>query len=188
LLAPAAASRAGGTGVGVADAEFVPGILQTEDYARAVHQARRINATEGEIDRLVRVRLERQELLKSDDAPELWLVLNEAVVRRVVGGPDVMRAQLARLVEASRLPNVTLQVVPYSAGAHPAMDGSFKVLGFPEPSDPSIVYVEYHTGALYIEKQQEVDRYRLAFDHLRAAAHSVAASRTLMERAAGDIA
>jgi transcriptional regulator with XRE-family HTH domain len=170
------------------DAEFVPGILQTEDYARAVHQAQLINATESDIDRLVRVRLERQELLKSDDAPELWLVLNEAVVRRVVGGPDVMRAQIARLVEASRLPNVTLQVVPFSAGAHPAMDGSFKLLSFPEPSDPNIVYIEYHTGALYMERQPEVERYRLAFDHLRAAAHSVAASRTLMERAADDMA
>lgn len=169
------------------DAEFVPGILQTEDYARAVHRAQLINATESDIDRLVRVRMERQKLLKSDDAPELWLVLNEAVIRRVVGGPAVMRAQLERLIEASRLPNVTLQIVPFSAGAHPTMDGSFNLLGFPEATDPNIVYIEYHTGALYMERQSEVDRYRLAFDHLRAAAESADASRAHMERVAGEL-
>jgi len=168
------------------DAEFVPGILQTEDYARAVHRAQLINASDADIDRLVRVRMERQELLKSDDAPELWLVLNEAVIRRQVGGKAVMRTQLERLVEASRLPNVTLQVVPFNAGAHPAMDGSFNILGFPEPSDPNIVYIEYHTGALYIEREQEVERYQAAFDHLRATAHGMDASRTMMERAAEE--
>jgi transcriptional regulator with XRE-family HTH domain len=170
------------------DAEFVPGMLQTEDYARAVHRAQLVDATEADIDRLVRVRMERQELLRSDDAPRVWLVLNEAVIRRVVGGYAVMRAQIQRLIEASRLPNVTLQVVPFGAGAHPAMDGSFKLLGFPEPSDPNIVYVEYHTGALYMERPGEVDRYRLAFDHLRAAAESVDASRAHMERAAEELA
>ncbi len=169
------------------DSEFVPGILQTEEYARAVHQAQLINATDHDIDRLVRVRMERQELLKSDDAPELWLVLNESVVRRVVGGPAVMRDQLHRLIEASRMPNVTLQIVPFSAGAHPAMDGSFNLLGFPEPTDPQIVYIEYHTGALYMERPSEVDRYRLAFDHLRAAAASVDASRVDMERVAEEL-
>jgi transcriptional regulator with XRE-family HTH domain len=170
------------------DAEFVPGILQTEEYARAVHRAQLVNASSEEIDRLVRVRMERQELLKSDDAPELWLVLNEAVIRRVVGGRDVMRAQLERLVEASSLPNVTLQIVPFSAGAHPAMDGTFKLLTFPEPNDPHIVYIEYHTGSLYLEKPQEVERFRAAFNHLRATATSMDASRDNMERAAEELA
>ncbi len=169
------------------DAEFVPGVLQTEEYARAVHRAQLIAATDEEIDRLVRVRMARQELLASDDAPQLWLVLNEAVIRRVVGGVDVMRQQLERLIDASKLPSMTLQVVPFSAGAHPAMDGSFNLLGFPEPSDPNIVYIEYHTGALYLEKTTEVRRYRLMFDHLRAAAQSVDASRILMARVAEEL-
>jgi hypothetical protein len=169
------------------DAEFVPGILQTEEYARAVHRAQLIIATEDEIDRLVRVRMARQELLTSDDAPQVWLILNEAVIRRVVGSAQIMREQLSRLIDASKLPNVTLQVVPFAGGAHPAMDGSFKLLGFPEPSDPNIVYIEYHTGALYLEKAAEVQRYSLTFDHLRATALSVDASRALMARAAEEL-
>lgn len=169
------------------DAEFVPGILQTEEYARAVHRAQLITATEDEIDRLVRVRMARQELLTSDDAPQVWLVLNEAVIRRVVGSSQIMREQLSRLIHASKLPHVTLQVVPFAGGAHPAMDGSFKLLGFPEPSDPNIVYIEYHTGALYLEKAAEVQRYSLMFDHLRAAAQSVDESRFLMAHAAEEL-
>lgn len=169
------------------DAEFVPGILQTEEYARAVHRAQLITATDDEIDRLVRVRMARQELLTSDDTPQLWLVLNEAVIRRVVGGAATMREQLKRLIEASKLPNMTLQVVPFSAGAHPAMDGSFNLLTFPDPSDPNIVYMEYHTGALYLEKSAEVQRYRLMFDHLRAAAQSVDESRAHMARVAEEL-
>jgi transcriptional regulator with XRE-family HTH domain len=168
------------------DAEFVPGILQTEEYARAVHQAQLPTATEEEIERLVTVRMARQELLISDDAPDLWLVLNEAVIRRQVGGGAAMREQLKRLTEASKRPNITLQVVPFSAGAHSAMDGSFHLLGFPDPSDHQIVYFEYHTGALYLEKPAEVTRYKLMFDHLRASALPVNASRALMGRAAEE--
>lgn len=170
------------------DAEFVPGLLQTREYARAVHRAQLITATEEEIEQRVKVRMARQELLTSDEAPQVWLVLNEAVVRRLVGGRACMHEQLTRLLEVSELPNVTLQVVPFSAGAHPAMEGSFNVLGFPEPSDPNIVYFEYHTGALYLEKPAEVRRYKLMFDHLRASAQPVDASRALITRVAGELA
>jgi hypothetical protein len=169
------------------DAEFVPGILQTEDYAWAVHQAQLVSATNGEINRLVKVRMARQEILRSSDAPQLWLILNEAVIRRVVGNGSVMREQLERLIDASRMPNLTVQVIPFNAGAHAAMDGSFSLLGFPEPNDPQIVYIEYHTGALYLEKQAEVTRYRLMFDHLRASALPVDASRALMARVAEEL-
>jgi hypothetical protein len=169
------------------DAEFVPGILQTEDYAWAVHQAQLIGASNAEIDRMVKVRMARQEVLRSSDAPQLWLILNEAVIRRVVGGGTVMREQLERLIEASRMPSLTLQVIPFHAGAHAAMVGSFILLGFPEPSDPQIVYVEYHSGALYLEKHLEVGRYRLMFDHLRASALPVDASRSLMARIAEEL-
>lgn len=169
------------------DAEFVPGILQTEEYAWTIHRAQLPTATTAEIDRLVKVRMARQEVLHSTDAPQLWLILNEAVIRRVVGNGTVMQEQLERLIEASRLPNLTLQVIPFTAGAHAAMDGSFILLGFPEPNDPHIVYVEYHTGSLYLEKQPEVERYRLMFDHLRASALPVNASRALMARIAAEL-
>jgi transcriptional regulator with XRE-family HTH domain len=162
------------------DAEYVPGLLQTEDYARTVHRAQLIDGRDEDIDRLVRVRMARQELLTAEDAPQAWLVINEAVLRRLVGGPDVMRAQLRRLAEATDLPTVTIQVVPFSAGAHPAMVGGFIRLSF--PGDPSIVYVEYHAGALYLESPAEVGRYTLMFDHLRATALSVDASRALIAR------
>jgi hypothetical protein len=169
------------------DAEFVPGILQTEDYAWAVHRAQLIGATNDQINRLVKVRMARQEVLSSSDAPQLWLILNEAVIRRIVGDATVMQEQLGHLIEASRLPNLTLQVIPFNAGAHAAMDGSFSLLSFPEPNDPHIVYIEYHTGALYLEKQAEVERYRLMFDHLRASALPVDASRALMARIAAEL-
>ncbi len=169
--------------------EFVPGLLQTEDYARAVHRASLINATDEEIEQQVKVRMARQELLTAPDAPQAWLVLNEAVIRRVIGGHAVMHAQLTRLAEASAsLPNTTVQVVAFDAGAHASMDGSFNILSFPDPSDPVVVYLEYHTGALYLEKPQETARYRLIFDHLRAAALSVDASRALIESVAGELA
>src|SRR5229473_353248 len=143
-----------------------------------------VSATNGEINRLVKVRMARQEILRSSDAPQLWLILNEAVIRRVVGSGSVMREQLERLIDASRMPNLTVQVIPFNAGAHAAMDGSFSLLGFPEPNDPQIVYIEYHTGALYLEKTAEVRRYRLMFDHLRASAQSVDASRVTTARVA----
>lgn len=169
------------------DAEFVPGILQTEEYAWAIHKAQLPGATNTDIDRLVKVRMARQETLRSSDAPQVWLILNEAVIRRVVGSGTVMQEQLERLIEAATLPNLTLQIIPYSAGAHAAMDGSFSLLGFPEPNDPQIVYIEYHTGALYLERHPEVERYRLMFDHLRASALPVEASRSLMARVAAEV-
>lgn len=168
--------------------EFVDGLLQTRDYARAVHRASLPNATAEEIEQLVEVRMARQDLLISDDAPHLWLILNEAVIRRQVGGPAVMREQLERLAEVADLPSVTIQVVPFAAGAHASMDSGFTVLGFPEDTDPKVVYLEYHSGSLYLEKQADVSRYKLIFDHLRAAALPVEASKALIRRCAEDLA
>lgn len=169
-------------------AEFVPGLLQTKDYATAVHRASLPTATDEEIEQLVNVRMARQELLTSSDGLQLWLVLNEAVLRRLVGGRAIMQEQLVRLLEATNLPSVTLQVLPFNSGAHAAMDGNFTILGFPDSSDPNVVYVEYATGALYLEKRPEVERYRLIFDHLRAAALSVDASRALIRRSEQELA
>ena len=150
--------------------QVVPGILQTEEYAKAMIQAARPDITADEVDRRVRVRLGRQSLLNQDDPIELWVVLDEAVVSRPVGGDGVMRAQLERLVEASDLPNVTLQILPFEAGGHAGMDGTFAILDFPEPSDPDVVYAENATGGLFLEKSDELRKYTFIFDHIRAAA------------------
>jgi transcriptional regulator with XRE-family HTH domain len=159
-------------------AEFVPGLAQTEDYASALIRAKLADVSD--LERIVKVRMERQKILTSDDGPSVWYVLNEAVVRRVVGGRAVMKRQLERLLAVADLPRVQLQIVPFDAGAHAAMDGSFSLLTFPEPRDPQVVYIEHLTGALYLEKTVDTERYRLAIDHLRASALSMDASRALI--------
>lgn len=168
------------------DAEHVPGLLQTAEYARSLFEAFPID--DGtEIEKRVELRMARTEYLTSDDGPKFWAVLNEAVIRRKVGGSRTMRQQLRHLGEMAKLPNVTLQVLPFEAGAHPAMSGSFTILGFPEPSDPKVVFMETQTGGLYLEKAHEIVRYTLAFDHLRAAALRPSDSQTLIARAADDM-
>lgn len=170
------------------ESEFVPGLLQTREYALAVHRAISVTADDNEIEKQVALRIARQSRLTTDDAPKLWAILNEAVIRRTVGGAAVMRAQLKKLVEASRQPNVTVQVVPFSVGAHAGMDGAFMILGFPEPTDPEVIYVNYYSGTIYLEKPQESQRYTLMFDHLRAAALPVGQSRDLIADAADELA
>jgi transcriptional regulator with XRE-family HTH domain len=149
---------------------FVPGLLQTEDYARAAIRGTLPYASTEEVETRVRARLERQALLSGDDPRRLWAIMDEAAVRRIVGGRPVMREQLARLQETAALPNVTVQVVPYEAGAHPGMPGAFIVLEFPDPIDQSLVYTESLAGGLFLEDDLEIRRYILLFDHLRAAA------------------
>jgi transcriptional regulator with XRE-family HTH domain len=170
------------------ESEYVPGLLQTEDYARAVMRATMLTAGDEEIERHVAVRMVRQERLTGPGAPEIWAVVSEAVIRRVVSGEPVMRAQLSRLVEASRQPNITLQVLPFSVGAHAGMDGAFMILGFPAPTDPDVTYVHYYTGTLYLEKPEDLARYTQMFDHLRAAALPVGQSRNLIARARDQLA
>ena len=164
-------------------AELVTGLLQTEAYARAVMAAAAQTDTE-EMDRQVTVRLERQKRLTATDAPSLWVVLDEAVLRRQVGGPAVMAAQLAHIGQMAGQPNVTVQVLPFTAGAHPAMLGSFTLMQFPDPGDKDVVYLEAETGALYLEKQQDVRRYSLMIDYLRAQALGPAESRALIAQMA----
>jgi transcriptional regulator with XRE-family HTH domain len=150
--------------------QVVPGLLQTEDYAKAMIRAARPDISVEEVDQRVRVRLGRQSLLSQDDPIDLWVVLDEAVVSRPVGGDAVMRAQLERLVEAADLPNVTLQILPFEVGAHAGMDGTFTILDFPEAGDPDVVYAENATGGLFLEKGDELQKYIFIFDHIRAAA------------------
>jgi transcriptional regulator with XRE-family HTH domain len=149
---------------------LVPGLLQTEDYMRAIMGAIRPDQREEETERKVAARLTRQNLLTDTQPPEYWAILDEAVLRRVVGGPAVMREQLRRLLDVAALPHVTLQVLPFGAGAHAGMEGPFMILGFPEPADPDVVYVENTISGSYLEEPSEVYRYTLMFDHLRATA------------------
>ncbi|HEX6467804.1 MAG TPA: helix-turn-helix transcriptional regulator [Streptosporangiaceae bacterium] len=168
--------------------EVVPGLVQTEAYARATYAAEPIVPPDDEIDRHVAVRLGRlKQLLEVGDPPEIWLVLSEAALRRRVGGAETMREQLQHLIKISRLPTVTLQVLPYEAGAHPATMGAFHILGFPEPADPDVVYLEYRTGSLYLEDAEEIKSYTLMFDHLRVQALGRNESRALIKRVIDDL-
>lgn len=169
-------------------AEIVPGLLQTRRYAVALHRAELMNATEEEIERHVAVRMERQTRLAQPDAPKLWVVLNEAVIRRTIGERAVMHEQLVKLIEAADAPNITLQILPFSAGAHASMDSAFSIIGFDPPTDGEIVYFEHPTCSLYLEQPDEVARYRLVYEHLRAASLSLDESRRLLTRTAEDIA
>ena len=159
---------------------FVPGLLQTEDYARAVIRGGLPNASRDEVERRVEVRMKRQKLLHNDSPLNLWGIVDEAALRRQVGGPEVMRAQFRHLMEVLELPNVTLQVIPFDAGAHPGMPGSFVFMQFAEAAIPDVIYIDSMAGELFLEEEAEVRRYRLTFEHLRAVAISPDASRSLV--------
>jgi Domain of unknown function (DUF5753)/Helix-turn-helix domain len=151
--------------------ELVPGLLQTEDYARAVIRAVRPGYDEDSVERRVTARLTRQKvLLDRAPPPVLELVLNEAVLRRLVGREQVMAAQLRALADAAQRPSVTLQVLPFSAGAHASLEGGFVLIEFPEETDPDVVYVEGIMGDLYLESVEEVKRYQSAFERNQAVA------------------
>lgn len=149
---------------------LVPGLLQTRSYAHSVIRAMRPGAEESEIERRVTARMARQQLLAEENPPEYWAVVDEAVLHRSVGGTDVMIEQLGRLRGLAELPHVNLQVVQFGAGAHPGMEGPFLILGFPEQADPDVVYVDSTSSGVYLEMPEDVRRYALMFDHLRASA------------------
>jgi transcriptional regulator with XRE-family HTH domain len=149
---------------------LVPGILQTPEYAETVLRAIRLKPRPEEIKSRVELRMARQTLLIEDERSSLWAVLDEAALRRLVGGREVMRAQIERLSDFADMPNITLQVLPFSAGAHAGMDGAFHVISFPDPADPDVVYIENTTSDLYLEDTDAIRRYKQLFDHLRATA------------------
>jgi transcriptional regulator with XRE-family HTH domain len=155
----------------VYEAQVVHGLLQTEDYARAVMSTVRRRQTPEEIDQLVKLRMQRQDVLRRPDPLELWIILDESVLRRMAGSSKVMREQLDHLYEASQWPNVTLQVLAFGSGLHPGLGGSFAIIEFQERFDPDVVYTEGVTGQAYIEERDREVRARAeAFDLLRAAA------------------
>jgi transcriptional regulator with XRE-family HTH domain len=149
------------------EVQFIPGLLQTADYARAIMSVGQAAAPQDEVERRVRLRAERQKLLTRAGArPRLWAVIDEAALRRLIGGRSVMRAQLEYLLEMLHLPNVTLQVTPFSSGAHAAEGGPFTLLRFPEPDLPDVIYTEQLTGALYLDRREDVDRYTEVMERL----------------------
>lgn len=166
---------------------LVPGLLQTEDYVRAVIRAIRPDAEDAEVERRVAGRLARQRLLTESDPPQYWAVLDEAVLHRTVGGRETLRQQLRHLREMAALPHVTMQVVPFEVGAHPGMEAPFLILSFPEPADPDVVYVENTTTGVYLEQPSDIRTYTVMFDHLRAAALPPEESLTVISRRADEL-
>ncbi|MGW7412072.1 helix-turn-helix domain-containing protein [Streptomyces sp. NPDC054863] len=159
------------------DPHFVPGLLQTEDYARAVMRTGAIGQTRPEdVERHVALRMQRQSLLVGPDAPTLWAIMDETVLRRPAGGPDVMRAQVDRLLDAAELPNVTLQVAEFADGPHPGTYGPAVLFRFAVPELPDMVYSEYLTGAVYLDSRPEVATHLEVMD--RMAAQAATAPRT----------
>ncbi|KPI10883.1 helix-turn-helix domain protein [Actinobacteria bacterium OK074] len=153
------------------EAQFVPGLLQTEAYARALLTAGNPHAATEATERQVQLRMRRQELLSRPAPPRVWVVMDETVLRWPVGGSDVMRAQIDHLIEANRLPHVTLQVMPFSNGPHPAMRaGAYHLFRFRARELPDIVYLNGMVGAVYLDKQDDVVVYREALDRLGAQA------------------
>jgi transcriptional regulator with XRE-family HTH domain len=167
---------------------YVPGLLQTADYARAMFEASFRRRSSVALERDVTVRMIRQERLTSADRPlELLAVIEESVLHRPVGGSTVMRDQLAQLVSAAALDTVTLQVLPTGIGAHPGIDGAFTVLSFDGLGEPDAAYVEHPMGSVHVEKEEDVTLARLVFDHLRTVARSPAESVELIEQVAAQM-
>jgi transcriptional regulator with XRE-family HTH domain len=148
------------------EVQFVPGLLQTKEYARAVTLLGHAHATEAEIEARVGLRMSRQERLSAAGAPRLWAVIDEAALRRPIGGAGVMRGQVEHLLEMGSLPSVTLQVMPFEHGGHAAEGGAFTILRYPESDLPDVVYVEQLTGALYLDKPIDVEAYMEVMERL----------------------
>ena len=162
------------------EVSLIPELLQTEDYARAVIRSGMMNSPAEDVERRVALRMARQPAITRDDPPKVWAVLDEAALRRRVGGAGLMRLQLEHLLAQATLPNVAVQVIPFGGGAHPAMGRPFIILVFPERVDTDVVYLEDLTSALYLEDVADVDRYNVFFNHLRASALSFDDSSALI--------
>ena len=148
------------------EVQFVPGLLQTEDYAREVVLLGHGHASPREIEHRVELRVSRQKLLTRIEPPRFWAVVDEAVLRRQIGGPEVMRPQLEHMLKAIELPNVRIQIIPFALGGHAAAGGAFSILRFPDVELPDVVYIEQLTSALYLDKRDDVDQYTASMENL----------------------
>ncbi|ACZ89980.1 helix-turn-helix domain-containing protein [Streptosporangium roseum] len=164
------------------EVQFVPGLLQTEEYAKAVITAGSAGVAPEEITRRVDLRMERQQVLDRPDGPFFWAVIDEAALRRPIGGTEVMRAQLEHLLDLMRQPNITIQVMPFSFGGHSAEGGAFSVLRFQDQELPDVVYVEQLASALYLDKREEVDRYSEVMERLCAVSTTPGETTEILRR------
>jgi transcriptional regulator with XRE-family HTH domain len=171
----------------VYEPQLVPGLLQTEDYARAVIQIRHVQVCAQEVERRVALRMARQEFLTQPGAPGLWVALDEAALRRPLGDQTVQRAQLLHLIEMTELTNVTLQVVPFEAGGHAAAGGPFTILRFSEPDLPDIVYLEHLTNAVYLDKKRDTVDYLAIMDRLCIQAESPSGTASFLHKIIDEI-
>jgi transcriptional regulator with XRE-family HTH domain len=165
---------------------MIPGLLQTDDYARELIRGL-MTYDPAEVERRVQLRMHRQRIMERDESPQLWAILDEAAVRRVVGGKAIMKAQLLHLANTAEHARITIQVLPYGAGPHPGQAGPFIILGFAEPTEPEVVYMETVGGNLYVDKPEEVRLFTTVFDQLRAVALSPAQSRAMLQALAGEL-
>ncbi|WP_199550935.1 helix-turn-helix transcriptional regulator [Streptomyces sp. N35] len=173
----------------VYDPQVVPGLLQTRGYAEALITGALPETPQGDIDKRVQVRVRRQERIQAMENPlRLWTVLDEAALRRVVGNKQLMIEQLEHLVEMSHLPHVTVQVIPFDMGAHPGVNGQYAILEFPDTADSSVVYIEGVTSDLYLEKANDVHKYSVMYEHLRAQALNVEQTRQFITEIAKEYA
>jgi len=166
----------------------IPGLLQTEDYARAIISAQRHSDTDDEIAKRVKVRLARQACLTEDPPLDFWTIIDESALRRQMGGKAVMRDQLHHLIEVSKLPNVTLQVLPFSEGSHPGTLGSLAILEFPDDVHSPVAYIETMAGDVYLEREDDLRRVTLTYTHMHAAALSKTKSVELIGAIARELA
>ncbi|MDF5754478.1 helix-turn-helix transcriptional regulator [Spongiactinospora sp. TRM90649] len=160
--------------------QFVPGLLQTRDYARSVILLANSTAPMEELDRRIDLRMRRQERLTGPDAPVLWAVMDEAALRRPLGGREIMRAQIEHLLQVIELPNVTLQIVPFARGGHAAAGGPFTIMRFRERELPDVVYMEQLDSALYLDKLEETEGYMEVMDRLCVQADSASSTRQFL--------
>ncbi|MEU4389611.1 helix-turn-helix transcriptional regulator [Kribbella sp. NPDC023855] len=162
---------------------FVPGLLQTEDYARAVVQLGKAYLPAEEINQRVAFRVTRQQILTRPDPARLWVVIDEAVLHRPVGGRATMREQIEYLIKVSQQPNITLQIMPFSSVGYPGAGGAFSILRFPEGDLPDVVYIEHAASALYLDKREDLDEYAAIMEALTIAAAPVKATQALLVEA-----
>jgi transcriptional regulator with XRE-family HTH domain len=180
--APYVGLEAEATSISQYDTDLVPGLLQVEAYARAIFESGDPPLDPAAIGQRIEARIRRQALLTQDDGPLLHCILDESALRRLIGGPAVMRAQLARITETARLPKVTVQVVPLETGAHLGLGSNFTVLDFSKPEVNDVVYVEGAVGNIYLEGAADLERYRRIFSRLQSIAPGPEGSMALMAR------
>jgi transcriptional regulator with XRE-family HTH domain len=176
LIVPLVGLETAATSIRAYEAMVVPGLFQTRDYAAAVIRAHRPDLSPDQVERWVEFRIARQALLTRDGPPALQAVIDEAALRRPVGSLGQMRKQLHHLTELAAVPTVEVRILPFAAGEHGGMSGAFTIFGFDDPIEPDVVYLEQTASSLYIDGSEEVRRYTLAFENLRAAALTADAS------------